>query len=93
MQVGQLREVNHSQGQQLASVRAHMESQTIAQGEQLASARAHMESQAIARGEQLASARAHMESQAIAAAAQQQQVGFTLMYLTLCLHVHRASPV
>ena len=75
MQVGHLREVNHSQGQQLASVRAHMESQTIAQGEQLASARAHM------------------ESQAIAAAAQQQQVGFTLMYLTLCLHVHRASPV
>ena len=52
-----------------------------------------MESQTIAQGEQLASARAHMESQAIAAAAQQQQVGFTLMYLTLCLHVHRASPV
>jgi hypothetical protein len=61
-----MREVNHAQGQQLASARAHMEAQAIAQGEQLASVRAHM------------------ESQAMAAAAQQQQVGFRLMYLTLC---------
>ncbi len=39
-----MREVNHAQGQQLASARAHMEAQAIAQGEQLASVRAHMES-------------------------------------------------
>ncbi len=44
----------------------------------------HMREVNHAQGQQLASTRADMESQAVAAAAQQQQVGFRLMYLTLC---------
>ncbi len=55
-----------------------------AQRQQLASVREDMESQAIRQGEQLASAKADMESQAMVAAAQQQQVGFRLVHLTLC---------